>query len=182
MDAFEQLVSEILWIDGYWARTSVKVELTREEKREIKRHSSPRWELDVVAYRGSDNILRVAECKSFLDSIGVQQTGFDSSTDDSKRYKLFNEPDLRRVIFNRLRQQFAESGACRPDAEVRLALVCGKIKESSRSWLREHFQRQDWDLWDEVWLKEKLQRMSKQSYENQVSTVVSKLLLRGKVD
>ena len=31
MDAFEQLVSEILWMDGYWVRTSVKVELTKEE-------------------------------------------------------------------------------------------------------------------------------------------------------
>jgi hypothetical protein len=40
MDAFEQLVSEILWMEGYWARTSVKVELTKEEKREIGRHSA----------------------------------------------------------------------------------------------------------------------------------------------
>src|ERR1700748_2723306 len=27
MDAFEQLVSEILWMSGFWVRTSVKVEL-----------------------------------------------------------------------------------------------------------------------------------------------------------
>ena len=32
MDAFEQVVSEILWMDGYWVRTSVKVDLTKEEK------------------------------------------------------------------------------------------------------------------------------------------------------
>jgi hypothetical protein len=25
MDAFEQLVSEILWMEGYWVRTTVKV-------------------------------------------------------------------------------------------------------------------------------------------------------------
>jgi hypothetical protein len=31
MDAFEQLVAEILWMDGHWVRTSVKVELTKEE-------------------------------------------------------------------------------------------------------------------------------------------------------
>jgi hypothetical protein len=35
MDPFEQLVSEILWMEGYWVRTSVKVELTKEERREI---------------------------------------------------------------------------------------------------------------------------------------------------
>jgi hypothetical protein len=29
MDAFEQVVSEILWMSGFWVRTSVKVELTK---------------------------------------------------------------------------------------------------------------------------------------------------------
>lgn len=69
--AFEQLVSEILWMEGYWVRTSVKVELTKEEKRLIGRHSSPRWELDIVAYNGRDNLLRVVECKSYFDSVGA---------------------------------------------------------------------------------------------------------------
>lgn len=40
MDAFEQLVSEILWMSGFWVRTPVKVELTKEEKRLIGRQSS----------------------------------------------------------------------------------------------------------------------------------------------
>jgi hypothetical protein len=31
MDAFEQVVGEILWREGYWVRTSVKVELTKED-------------------------------------------------------------------------------------------------------------------------------------------------------
>jgi hypothetical protein len=39
VDAFEQLVSEILWMSGFWVRTSVKVELTKEEKRLIGRKS-----------------------------------------------------------------------------------------------------------------------------------------------
>ena len=51
MEAFEQVVSEILWMEGYWVRTSVKVELTKKDKISIGRPSSPRWELDIVAYR-----------------------------------------------------------------------------------------------------------------------------------
>ena len=43
MDSFEQVVAEILWREGYWVRASVKVELTKEEKREIDLPSSPRW-------------------------------------------------------------------------------------------------------------------------------------------
>src|SRR4051794_22034801 len=33
-------------------------------RREIGRPSSPRWELDIVAYSGRDNLLLVLECKS----------------------------------------------------------------------------------------------------------------------
>ena len=43
---FEQVVSEILWMDGYC------------------------WELHIVGYSGRDNTLRVVECKSYLDSSG----------------------------------------------------------------------------------------------------------------
>jgi hypothetical protein len=184
MDAFEQLVSEILWMDGYWVRTSVKVELTKHEKRLIGRHSSPRWELDIVAYRGSDNVLQVVECKSYLDSIGVRASAFDgSSPKHAKRYKLFNEPELRRVVLSRLCAQFSESGACRTEPGVRLALACGKIRnESDREAIRTHFERNEWDLWDEPWLRERLRRMARQGYENQVSAVVAKLIQRGKSD
>jgi hypothetical protein len=76
MDSFEQVVSEILWMQGHWVRTSVKVNLTPAEKVQIGRPTSPRWELDVVAYNGGDNILRVVECKSYIDSVGVRASGF----------------------------------------------------------------------------------------------------------
>lgn len=184
MDAFEQVVSEILWMSGFWVRTSVKVELTKEEKRLIGRHSSPRWEFDIVGYSGRENLLRVVECKSYLDSTGVRACAFDGSDpDEAKRYKLFNEPELRRIVFNRLCLQFTEAGACREAPQVRLALACGKIRnEADRTALSAHFKAQDWELWDEPWLRERLREMADQGYENQVSAVVAKLLLRGKVE
>ena len=183
MDAFEQLVSEILWMEGYWVRTSVKVELTKEEKRQICRPSSPRWELDIVAYGRRDNLLRVIECKSYLDSRGVALRAFNGSDDRfAERFKLFADDRLRSVVFERLRLQFADSGACRPNAEVKLCLACGRIAtETDRTGLHKHFAEKGRDLWDEPWLRERLKRMSDQGYENQVSAVVAKLLLRGKV-
>jgi hypothetical protein len=184
MDAFEQLVSEILWMDGYWVRTSVKVDLTKQEKVQIGRPSSPRWELDIVAYSGRDNLLRVVECKSYLDSRGVALRAFNGG--DAKfaeRFKLFSDDNLRNVVFNRLRQQFAASGACAPNAEVKLCLACGRIaSDADRDGLHRHFAEKGWELWDEPWLRKKLQAMSESGYENQVSAVVSKLLLRGKVE
>ena len=111
MDAFESVVSEILWRDGYWVQNAVKVELTKEEKVEIGRPSSPRWELDVVGYSGKRNELLVVECKSYLDSPGVAHKAFDGSDQRAaNRYKLFNEETLRRVVLNRLSLQMCESG------------------------------------------------------------------------
>jgi hypothetical protein len=184
VDAFEQLVSEILWMEGYWVRTSVKVELTKEEKRRIGLPSAPRWELDIVAYNARDNILRVVECKSYFDSVGVRASAFDgSNADHATRYKLFNKPDLRQVVFNRLCLQLVEVGACREGAVVKLLLAAGKVRnEADRAAIRTHFGTQGWEFWDEHWLRERLERMAKQGYENQVSAVVAKLLLRGKVE
>ena len=85
MDAFEKLVAEILWAEGHWVQTSVRVNLTKEEKVRIGRPSSPRWEIDVVGYRGRDNILQVVECKSYLDSRGVTAAALGGVIVDSSR-------------------------------------------------------------------------------------------------
>src|SRR5437764_842416 len=100
MDAFESVVAMLLRREGFWISTSVKVALTKEEKRLIGRHSAPRWEIDLVAYKGSTNQLLAVECKSFLDSTGVVYR--DGKFDLPKRYKLFTEPDLRRIVLERL--------------------------------------------------------------------------------
>ena len=184
MDAFEQLVSEILWIEGYWVRTSVRVELTKEEKKAIGRPSSPRWELDIVAYSGRDNLLRVVECKSYLDSRGVALRAFDGNDERfAERFKLFGDQQLRKVVFRRLSKQFTTSGACRKDPVVKLCLACGRIaSDADREGLHRHFAEKGWELWDEPWLRERLKVMSERGYENQVSAVVAKLLLREKVE
>ena len=180
MDAFEQVVCEILWMNGYWVRSSVKVDLTKEEKRLIRRPSSPRWELDIVAYQGATNTLTVVECKSYIDSVGVRASAFDGSDPShAARYKLFNEQDLRAIVFDRLAAQLSETKTCRPNPTIRLALACGKIKnKSDRESLHELSEKQNWILWDERWLREQLEKLATQSYENQVASVVSKLIFR----
>jgi hypothetical protein len=183
LDSFEQVVSEILWMQGFWVRTSVKVNLTAADKAEIGRPSSPRWELDIVAYSGRENLLRVVECKSYIDSVGVRSSGFEGGAErDQSRYKLFNDETLRRVVLNRLSTQLGECGACSPGAEVKLCLAAGKVRKPDREWLHSHFRDRGWELWDEPWLRQQLLAMSRQGYENQVSAVVAKLLLRETID
>jgi hypothetical protein len=171
-------------MDGYWVRTSVKVDLTKVEKVLIGRPSSPRWELDIVAYSGRDNLLYVVECKSYLDSRGVTLRALDGSdTKSAERFKLFSDDNLRNVVFAHLRQQLAEKGLCAPEAIIKLCLACGRIATyADREGLHKHFAEKGWELWDEPWLRKRLKAMSEGGYENHVSAVVSKLLLRGKVE
>jgi len=181
MDAFESVVCEILWRDGYWVQSSLKVELTKEDKKKIKRPSSPRWEIDVVAYSGQRNELLLVECKSYLDSPGVRYRAFDGSgPGEGKRYKLFSDNVLRRVVVSRLCQQLISSGLIDKKPSVSIALACAKIiGEKDREKLKKLFAKKGWKLWDDAWLKEKLLGISKGGYENSPVAVVAKLLLRG---
>jgi hypothetical protein len=177
MDAFESVVAALLVRQGYWVQTSLKVEITKEEKVAIGRHSAPRWELDVVGYSGRDNELRVIECKSFLDSAGVH---FDHvcGTDPHPTYKLFTEPDLRRIVLARLERQLVEAGFCAPNPRVRLGLAAGRVRPNHAARIQAHFDERDWLFWDTEYIRKELKSLSESGYENMVAAVVSKLILR----
>lgn len=178
MDSFETVVAAILRRRGYWTQTSVKVELTKAEKRRIGRHSSPRWELDVVAYSGRSNELMVVECKSFLDSSGVSSDVFrQKSPKSAKRYKLFFEPKLRAVVLSRLRQQFLQAGFCARRPSVVLGLAAGKVK-GSEILLEEALAEKGWRFFGPSKLREAVEELQGTAYENDVATVVAKILLR----
>jgi hypothetical protein len=61
MDAFEIIVGQCLEEKGYWVRHSVKVELTKEEKREIGLPTMPRAEIDLVALSVKSDQLMIVE-------------------------------------------------------------------------------------------------------------------------
>src|SRR5439155_513833 len=109
----------------------------------FRRHSSPRWELDVVGYSGRRNELVVMECKSFLDSPGVRCDAFvGTNPEGEKRYKLFCENNLREIVLNRLRAQLFEAQHIPEDVSVRVGLAAGKIYGSDETRLKQHFEEQ----------------------------------------
>lgn len=177
MDAFENLIALLLRREGYWTETSVKVEMSRVQKRAIGRPSSPRWEIDLVAYKGSTNEVLAVECKSFLDSHGV--TFKNGTFEPPNRYKLFTERRLREIVLKALAVQLVKSGACRRAPKVTLCLATGKIAASTnRTGLKKHFDRHHWELWDEGWVGERLMRTAHADYENDTAFVVAKILRR----
>lgn len=177
MDAFEQLVAELFFAEGYWVQTSVKVDLTKEEKAAIGRRSSPRWEIDVVAYQAATNELLAIECKSFLDSTGVQWAELQDGH-ASKRYKLFREPRLREIVLERLRVQMIDARRCHEGATIRLAMAAAKIKRGDDDRLEAHLRANDWLFFGPQWLRQRLRTRASEGYSNQVSSMVAKLLLR----
>ena len=71
MDAFKQIIGQLLVEEKYWVRHSVKIDLTPEEKRSINKPSTPRPEIDIVAYDITKDTIFLLEVKSYIDSPGV---------------------------------------------------------------------------------------------------------------
>lgn len=177
MDAFEQLCSEIFFRQGYWVQNSVKVDLTKPEKVAIRRPSSPRWELDLLAYSGKQNRLLALECKSYIDSRGVTLADLQADS-KSTRYKLFREPATRKIVLKRLVETLTSRGFVAEGCEVRFGLIAGKIKGGDAEGLATYFAEQDWELFGPDWLKRELHALAGSRYSNDISAVVSKLILR----
>jgi hypothetical protein len=178
MDAFENLMGMLLRRAGYWTATSVKVEIDKAQKKAIGRPSSPRWEVDLVAYQGATNEILAVECKSFLDSTGVLFR--HGAFEPPERYKLFTEPELREVVLATLAKQMSSSGACAPNPTVTLCLATGKIASTTdRKALQAHFDSKKWRLFDDAQIREMLLKAVDAGYENEVALVVAKILMRG---
>jgi len=179
MDSFESIVKTIFENNGYWAKTGFKVNLTKEEKQKIGRPSSPRWELDIVAFKGGTNEILVIECKSFLDSYGVKADSLRSGK-GKERYKLFNDKILRDVVFASLKNQLVDSRACPKNITIKLCLVAGKVaSKRDREALAEHSKKNNWCFYSDEWIKKELIRLAKIGYENEIAIVATKILTRG---
>lgn len=183
MDAFEQIVKIVLEGQGWWVRQGYKVVLTKEEKVAMGRHSSPRWEVDLLAFQPKTDRILIVECKSFLDSVGVSARDFiDSEVPTKGRYKLFNEAKLREVVFGRLKSQLVEERLVLPSSSICLAMAVGKFKSpSDRKELREKFRTRGWELIDDLQLRQWALELSKRGYEDNVATIVAKLVAPERV-
>jgi hypothetical protein len=181
MDAFESIVAGLLRMDGYWVINGYRVALSKEEKSDAGKPSMPRPEIDILAYKAKDNELIWVECKSFFDSGGVRYSSFTDENDVGfNRYKIFNNRIYRDVLSKALIRQTVEKGFVKENPKLSFCLVAGKIhSESDKIQIREHFNRNDWVLRDDGWLNEQLDRASKSDYENDIVTIVSKIIKRN---
>jgi hypothetical protein len=177
LDAFEQIVARVFDREGYWIKQSFKVNLTADEKRRIGTPSMPRPEIDLLAFRPGENLVHVIECKSYLDNPGVTVKSFQNGV-AQERFKIFNDENRRRIIFDALRRQLIEQMICAEGVNLRLGLVTGKIKQNERLTLRQFFDEKDWDLWDDEWVADKLKEFSANLYEDSIVDMTVKIISR----
>ena len=71
----------------------------------------------------------------------VASGAFDGSNKKAeKRYKLFVEDTLRKVVLGRLEHQLVSGGFCAKNPTIRLCLAAGKMHRNE-SWLQAHFEK-----------------------------------------
>jgi len=180
MNAFESVIATLLQREGYWVIPNYKVNLTKEEKLKIGRPKAPRWEVDLIAYKGASHELIAVECKSYLDSGGVYFK--DGKLLPPSLYKLFEEPILREVILTNLVEQLIAAESCHKNTRVYLALATGKIsRRTDKESMSAHFKSQGWLLYDDKWVQERLCELQNAGYENEVAYVAAKLALRERL-
>lgn len=180
MNAFENIVMQYLEEKGYWVRQSVKVDISKEDKRALDLSTMPRPEIDLVALNVKENELLLIEVKSLLDSGGVW---FEAvSGEDRKfaeRYRLFTNSKFRDIVTKRLREEYLEQGIINGKTQINYALAAGKISSSwDESKISDYFSQQGWKLFSPKEIKEKIMELSKKGWEDNLVTMTAKLILK----
>jgi len=179
MDYFEAIVKTLLEDDGFWTRQSFKVNVSKDEKRQIGKPTIPRPEIDLIAYKPASKEILAIEVKSFLDSSGVHLSSLQERHDiPNGRYKLFTCSNYRDIVFNRLNHDLMDAGLIASPHKIRLGLAAGNVYQKSEPDIREYLNNHDMFFWGPSEIKTRIQALAKKGYENDPTVIAAKVLLR----
>lgn len=160
-------------------RQSFKVNLTKEEKRQIGKPSIPRPEIDLLALHFARNEVLAFEANSFLDSPSVRLANLRECHDVPEgRYKLFTCEPYRTIVFTRLLADLVSCGMAGPQAKVSFGLAAGRVYQGPCNAIREFLNQKNWLFWSPQDVKSKVTALAKQDYENDATIITAKILLR----
>ncbi len=181
MDNFEALIRLLLEEDGYWTLGSVKVNLSKFDKKELSKPSMPRPELDIVAYKQSKNELLVMEVKSYLDSYGVRVKDFENLNQEITNgvYKTLTRPKYRETVERVLLSDLRKKGFADNKTTIRWGLAAGNIYSKDEIDLRRIFDGQKWQLWGPNEIAQKARNLASLGYENDPFIIMTKILERN---
>lgn len=179
MDYFEGIVKTLLEHEGYWVRQSFKVNLSKQEKRDIGKHSIPRPEIDLLAFKPVANELLALEVKSYFDSPGLKLEYLKRESEIPEgRYKLFTSENYRQIVFRRLKQDLLEAGMVNDSVKIRLGLIAGNVYQGRSEELRDYLFEKGWFFWSPQNVKDRVVALAAKSYENEPAIITAKILMR----
>ena len=179
MNQFESIIKTLLEAEGYWVRSSLKINVSKLDKVKIGKHSIPRPEIDLLAYRPNSNKLIAMEVKSFLDSPGVRLNKLlESHEVPEGQYKLLTCENYRDIVVAQLKEDLITYGMALSDTTIQIGLAAGNVYGKDEPAIRELFNKKDWLFWGPTEIREKLKILSDSGYSNDTATMVSKILLR----
>jgi len=181
MNAFEEIAAHFFEAQGYWTRVGLKIDFDKAQKRALGNPSMPRPEIDVIAFKPGPNELLVVECKSYLDSDGVRVESFEGEDSAHKdRFKLFNLEMYRQLVAENLVAQLKREGLLLSiPPTIRYVVVAGKIKSGHELRLRAIFEKNGWQLVTPTALAEGLRKFAQRGYEDDIATMIVKILERN---
>jgi hypothetical protein len=180
MISFEYVAALLLEDEGYWTRTRVKVLLSKQEKRDLGNPSMPRPEVDVIAFKPKTNEVRLVECKSYLDSGGVSVKHLTLGSKDANRLKFFNNRPLRELVERRVLEKLAETGSLgESQPRILWELFAGRLKRGEEEIVERMLLEGGWLLRRPGQIADALRQFAERGYEDEVATVVTKLLERN---
>ena len=179
MDHFEAIIKTLLEHEGHWVRQSFKVNLTKQEKRDIGKYSIPRPEIDLLAYNVSTNNIVALEAKSYLDSPGVRYNELCESYEVPEgRYKLFTCENYRDIVFSRLKKDLIQLNMANDSTSINLGLAAGNVYQSKSKDIKQLFKNNDWTFWSPEDIKQKVYALASKGYENEPAIITAKILMR----
>lgn len=179
MNASEQLLAELVEVEGWASFPCYRVEITAAEKRKIGQLTLPTPEIDVVAIK-HDRVAWV-ESKTYMDSRGVQAKTLADGYSGPGRVRVFNDPTYRKVVTGALLRQLRANGSIGdtdPIVEYWFAAWKFSNKKSEKA-ARALFDEKGWRLLGPPWFLAQLQRLAETSYRDSTAALVAKLLLRN---
>jgi len=179
MDYFEGILATLLRADGYWVHPSYKVNLTTEDKRKIRKPSMPRPEIDLLAFKSSENRVIALEAKSYFDSGGVPLSQLQEEHDVPEgRYKLFTSERYRKIVFEKLLEQLTAAGMASSSTQIKLGLAAGNVYGNQSDQISAFMQAKGWLFFSPENIKEKVEDLARMGYENDPAIITAKILQR----
>ena len=179
MDHFEAIIKTLLEHEGHWVRQSFKVNLTKQEKRDIGKPSIPRPEIDLLAYNVSTNNITALEAKSYLDSPGVRYNELCESYEVPEGgYELFTCKNYRNIVFSRLKKDLTQLNMANESTTISLGLAAGNVYQSKSEEIKNLFNNNGWVFWSPEDIKQKVYELASKGYENEPAIITAKILMR----